>query len=152
MKIINNHLFSDTLPNNEIKWVLECISYVQSLNIPISDNIYFKHCKGFIESGWCNTGRESKKAKCTVAISKYLNLVEDDEEYEKTFKNTCIHELIHTIKNTSKNPHKGSWKKYADIINSDGKYEITELFSGKSLRIAKSRYILSKLDEAWNKK
>ena len=99
--------FSRYLSKEEKKWILECIDYVHALNIPISNNIYFKHCKNFKEIGWCETEEGSKKAECTIALSIYLNI--HPESYEIDFKETCIHELLHTINNKSKDPHKGSW-------------------------------------------
>lgn len=139
------YIFSSGLSKEEKKWILECIDYVKSLNIPISTNIYFKHCRCFDEIGWCETEEDSKKAECTIALSIYLNL--HPEEYEIDFKETCIHELLHTIKNKAKNPHKGQWKKYADMINQlhesnpeKHKYYIMEKFWKNNLKIAKRMF------------
>ena len=141
---MEKYIFSRYLSKEEKKWILECIDYVHALNIPISNNIYFKHCKNFKEIGWCETGEDSKKAECTIALSIYLNI--HPESYEIDFKETCIHELLHTINNKSKDPHKGSWGKYAKLINSlykfddpVHKYYISEKFYKNNLRIAKER-------------
>jgi hypothetical protein len=138
------YLFSRYLSKDEKKWILECIDYVKSLNIPISNNIYFKHCYNFTESGWCETEEDSIKAECTIAISKYLNYYPDS--FEQTFKEVCIHELLHTIKNQNlKNPHKGVWGKYAKMINSLYKFDapihryyIDEKFYPNHLKRAKA--------------
>lgn len=134
--------FSKTLSNKEIQWINESIEYVKKLYIPISDDIYFKHCHGFKEIGWCKTEEDSKKAKCTIALSIYLNIHEDT--YEIDFKQVCIHELLHTIKNKNKDPHGGSWQKYQFLINNlynpidtIHKYEITRIFRDDNLRLAK---------------
>ena len=138
------YLFSRVLSKDEKKWILECIEYVKSIDIPISNDIYFKHCRDFEEIGWCETEGDSKKAECTIALSIYLNIY--PESFETDFKEVCIHELLHTIKNRSKNPHGGSWNKYAKLINDlhvvdSGKhpYYISENFWKNNLRIAKSR-------------
>ena len=138
------YIFSKSLSKEEKKWILECIDYIKKLNIPISNNIYFKHIRSLEEIGWCNTKEDSKKAECTIGLSIYLNL--HPESYEIDFKEVCIHELLHTIKNKSKNPHKGKWKKYADMINKlhdeDGdnhNYYIMEKFWKNNLKLAKLR-------------
>ena len=140
----NKYLFSRGLSKDERKWILECISYLQKLNIPISNNIYFKHCRCYDEIGWCETEEDSVKADCTIALSIYLNLHPDS--FEIDFKEVCIHELLHTIKNKSKNPHKGTWGKYAKMINDlhgldsiNHPYFILEKFWKNNLRIAKSQ-------------
>ena len=136
------YVFSRTISKDEKKWIFECIEFVKSLNIPISKNIYFRHCWNFVESGWCETEEDSIKADCTIALSIYLNYYPDS--FERTFKEVCIHELLHTIKNRAKDPHKGSWKKYADIVESrndpadlEHYYWITPKFYGNHLRRAK---------------
>ena len=138
----DKYFFSSGLSKEEKKWVLECIDYVKSLNIPISNNIYFKHCRCLNEIGWCETEEDSKKADCTIALSIYLNL--HPESFETDFKEVCIHELLHTIKNRTKNPHKGQWKKYALMINSfhesdseNHKYYIMENFWKNNLKLAR---------------
>ena len=68
------YLFSRVLSKDEKKWILECIEYVKSIDIPISNDIYFKHCRDFEEIGWCETEGDSKKAECTIALSIYLNI------------------------------------------------------------------------------
>lgn len=146
------YIFSRGLSKDEKKWILESIEYLKSLNIPISKNIYFKHCWNFVESGWCETEEDSVKAECTIALSVYLNYYPDSFEHD--FKEVCIHELLHTIKNRSKDPHKGSWLKYAKIVNahndsSDLKhyYWITPNFLMNHLRRAKKdRYSSNKND------
>lgn len=145
----DKYIFSRGLSKEEKKWILECIDYVKGLNIPISNNIYFKHCRCFDEIGWCETEEDSKKAECTIALSIYLNL--HPETFETDFKEVCIHELLHTIKNKSKNPHKGQWKKYADMINSlhesdpeKHKYYIMENFWKNNLKLAKKMFTLRK--------
>ena len=142
--ICPRYLFSRALSEDEKRWILECIGYVKSIGIPISNDIYFKHCRDFKEIGWCETEDDSKKAECTIALSIYLNI--HPESFEMDFKEVCIHELLHTIKNKSKDPHKCSWGKYAKIINDlhvldseNHPYYIQEKFWKNNLRIAKSR-------------
>lgn len=135
--------FSTRLNNDEKRWIFECIEYVKLLNIPISNEIYFKHSLNYREAGWCDTEEDSTKAECTIGISIHLSFYED---YEIDFKETCIHELLHTIPNRSKNPHKGSWEKYAKLINSlydprnsIHKYYITERYYKNTLKKAKEK-------------
>lgn len=83
------YLFSKRISKDEKKWILESIDYVKNLNIPISSDIYFKHCKSLKEIGWCKTEKDSKKAECTIALSIYLNYY--PYSFEKMFKEVCIH-------------------------------------------------------------
>ena len=140
----HKYLFSRGLSKEERKWILECINYLESLNIPISKSIYFKHCRCYDEIGWCETEEDSIKADCTIALSIYLNIY--PESFETDFKEVCLHELLHTIKNRSSNPHKGAWGKYAKKINDlhviDSKkhpYYISEKFWKNNLRVARAK-------------
>ena len=147
-----NYLFSKGLSKDEKRWILECIKYVKDLGIPISNNIYFKHCRCFDEIGWCETEEDSKKADCTIAISIYLNIY--PESFEIDFKEVCIHELLHTIKNKAKNPHRGTWGKYAKLINDfhmsdpeSHKYYIFEHFWKNNLRLARNQRYTNRVEK-----
>ena len=102
------------------KTITECLQLLQQLQVPVSDSIFFKECKGFSRFGYCkkNTktvvGRE-KGYQYTVAINRYFLHDED-------CKTTVIHELLHTI--GSKLGHTGEWKKWAIYVNARTPYNI----------------------------
>lgn len=99
--------------------VKQSIDLLLSLNIPISNSIYFGFNCGYSYFG--RTHYKSKAKKCYgyefyVTVNKFL--LNDNDVF-----NTVIHELLHTVPHAMH--HHGAWRKYADIINQNTKHHIT---------------------------
>ena len=60
-------------------------------------------------------GQCRKNPDGSFGISIAASLLEDDRISEKDCKDTIIHEILHTCKDGMK--HTGSWKRYAEIMN-----------------------------------
>ena len=100
--------------------IVECLQLLQQLQVPISDSIYFKECKGFSRFGYCKKNTKAATAKekgyqYSVAINRYF--LHDDD-----CKTTIIHELLHTV--GSKLGHTGEWKKWVAYVNARTPYHI----------------------------
>ena len=107
--------------NSKLKqMIVECLQLLNELQVPISQSIYFKECKGFSRFGYCkkNTKTASVKERAyqyTVAINRYFLHDED-------CKTTIVHELLHTV--GSKLGHLGDWKKWATFVNAHTPYNV----------------------------
>ena len=111
-----SYTFDKKIEQKHIELINKAIDVCNSLNAPIAKNVYFKYCIGCSRYGWCRF--DGDLMKYVIAINKYI--IEDNE-----FIRTTIHELLHTINNYDYSPHKGEWKRWAEIISNNSKYKIT---------------------------
>lgn len=97
----------------------EAEDVVRSYNVNIPE--YIEYNAANITKNWGRWELENGLHK--IKIAKFIIDSEDDH----VLMNTLIHEILHAC--FPKDGHKGKWKKIADKITSDGKYNITRLGS-----------------------
>lgn len=77
------------------------------------------------------------QCRCNNVSNTYsLNfnyLIFDDKANDTEVMNTIIHEILHTCKDCM--THKGEWKRLADIVNVNTKYNITRCANYEDLGI-----------------
>ena len=91
------------------KLTLRCIKNIHGLQIPISDNIFFKHCGGYSRYGYCSDTRSSHRTAIRNFRQPAIFLTEKDAE------ETIVHELLHTACPTMK--HAGLWNQFAELCS-----------------------------------
>ena len=69
---------------------------------------------------------------CTYTL-EFNHLIFSDEADEDAIMNVLIHEILHTCKDCM--THKGEWKRLANIVNANTKYNITRCANYESLGI-----------------
>ena len=69
---------------------------------------------------------------CTYAL-EFNHLIFSDEADEDAVMNVLIHEILHTCKDCM--THKGEWKRLANIVNTNTRYNITRCANYESLGI-----------------
>lgn len=104
----------------------ECIQELESLNIPIANDINFRirqdrlsnfaTCRRY--DNWLSGIYDFEIEINKSLIEMYLDEIID----EKVIKGTIIHELLHTIDDCMN--HKKKWKYYANIVNNAYGYNI----------------------------
>ena len=106
--------------NENIKRLItDCLQELAAMDIPVATSIFFREAKGQTYYGTCYRGRRTKRYAdydFVISVNRYLTT-------DKAFKETIIHELLHTI--DVKSGHKGTWKAYADYVNSRTDYNVT---------------------------
>ena len=77
------------------------------------------------------------QCRCNNVSNTYsLNfnyLIFDDKANDTEVMNTIIHEILHTCKDCM--THKGEWKRLANLVNANTKYNITRCANYEDLRI-----------------
>ena len=99
--------------------IINCIKLAHSLNIPISNSIYFGENKGYSYYGKTCLGKRLKKTSgydFYITINKFL--LEEKDIYQ-----TVIHELLHTVKDGMN--HTRGWRKYREVVNKNTPFKIT---------------------------
>ncbi len=69
---------------------------------------------------------------CTYKL-EFNHLIFSDEANEDEVMNVLIHEILHTCKDCM--THKGEWKRLANIVNANTRYNITRCANYESLGI-----------------
>lgn len=90
------------------KLTLRCIKNIHGLQIPISDNIFFKHCGGYCRYGLCSVQDHPIEPRFVISVNRYFLTEKDAEE-------TIVHELLHTACPTMK--HAGLWNQFAELCS-----------------------------------
>ena len=102
---------------NLYKVYADCLKICNDNKIPVADVIHVE-VNSRAKRRW---GQCSRLPNGEYKIQIASSLLQDDVSEEATF-NTMIHELIHTCPDCMN--HKTEWKKWADVINSNTKYNI----------------------------
>lgn len=102
---------------NVLNVYYDCRKICIDLNIPIADCIRVK----------VNSRAKKRWGLCTLEcqdeyVIEISNRLLDDSISEEATFNTMIHELLHTCPNCMN--HGKEWKKWADVINRNTKYNI----------------------------
>lgn len=121
------------------KLTLRCIENIRGLQIPISDNIFSKHCGGYTRYGYCAAQNHHAEPRFVISVNRYFLTEKDAEE-------TIIHELLHTACPTMN--HKGLWNQFAELCSNALHLNITRAADRPLQKQAYKNRRIFQIDEA----